>query len=149
MLNGPLKHQKDPILIAEDDEEDLELAIEAMNMAGLDNPLKVVRDGQQLLDYLSDEHRGVDEDPTIILLDLRMPRMDGFAAMQAIKSNPQLAKIPIVVLSTSDQMADVEETYKLCAQSYIVKPNAFSELVDKFVAMKKYWFETVRLPREE
>lgn len=148
MLNGPLNHQKDLILIAEDDEEDLELAIEAMNQAGLDNPIKVVRDGKQLIDFLNDGNRADTENPTIILLDLRMPRMDGFAAMEKIKSDPKLAKIPIVVLSTSDQMADVEATYKLGAQSYIVKPNTFNELVDKFGAMKKYWFETVKLPRE-
>ena len=138
------------IVIADDDPEDCDLATEAMRLADMSNPVNIVRDGQELISYLKRHVDGAGERsvPAIILLDLNMPRMNGHDALRQIKADPDLADIPIIVMTTSSNEADVEETYRLGAQSYLVKPGSFRELVEKFKQLRRYWFETVKRPRE-
>ncbi|MBE2237423.1 MAG: response regulator [Caldilineaceae bacterium] len=137
------------LLIADDDADDRVLAKDALMESRLANPLYFVEDGEELLDFLN--RRGVyaEQDaprPGLILLDLNMPRKDGREALQEIKSNPELRRIPIVVLTTSDAEEDILRTYDLGVNSFIVKPITFDGLVEVMKTIGIYWFEMVTLP---
>ncbi|HEX3834413.1 MAG TPA: response regulator [Solirubrobacteraceae bacterium] len=137
------------ILLADDDEEDRELARDALQDSRLANEMKFVVDGQDLLDYLRHEGRWTEEEsprPGIILLDLNMPKMDGREALAEIKGDDSLRRIPIVVLTTSKDEADVLSTYDLGVSSFITKPVTFGGLVDVMKTWTQYWFEIVELP---
>ncbi len=140
------------ILMADDDPEDREFAREALAESRLRNDFRTVTDGEELLAYLQRE--GAYADPTasprpgIILLDLKMPRMDGFEALAAIKADPALRRIPVVVLTTSGADEDITRSYDLEASSYIRKPVDFNGLVDALKTLGRYWFEIVELPSE-
>ncbi len=138
------------ILVAEDDEDDRLLMQEALAENRLANDLHFVNDGEELMDYLL--HRGNYGDPTnaphpsLILLDLNMPRKDGREALKEIKTNPNLRKIPIVVLTTSQAEEDILRTYDLGVSSFISKPVGFESMVQIMKTLGKYWFEIVELP---
>ena len=139
------------ILLADDDEEDRELARDALQNSRLANDMKFVVDGQDLLDYLRKEGRwsgpGVEAPrPGIILLDLNMPKKDGREALSEIKADESLRRIPVVVLTTSKDEADVLSTYDLGVSSFITKPVTFGGLVDVMRTWTQYWFEIVELP---
>jgi CheY-like chemotaxis protein len=139
------------ILLADDDEEDRELARDALQDSRLANEMKFVVDGQDLLDYLRREGRWADPSvdaprPGIILLDLNMPKKDGREALAEIKADDSLRRIPIVVLTTSKDEADVLSTYDLGVSSFITKPVTFGGLVDVMRTWTQYWFEIVELP---
>lgn len=138
------------ILMADDDEDDRLMAEEALKEAKLLNPVKFVKDGEELLDYLY--QRGEYSNgssaprPGLILLDLNMPRKDGREALREIKADPELKQIPIVVLTTSVAEEDIYRTYDLGVNSYITKPVAFEGLVDVMKHLANYWFNIVKLP---
>lgn len=139
------------ILVAEDDEEDRILTEEAMRGAHLVNDLRFVVDGEDLMQYLRRQGRyGPDgEDaprPGIVLLDLNMPKKDGREALAEIKSDPDLQRIPVVVLTTSKAEEDILRTYELGVNSFITKPVTFAGLVEALNAFSRYWFEIVELP---
>jgi CheY-like chemotaxis protein len=137
------------ILLADDDEEDRELARDALQDSRLANEMNFVVDGQDLLDYLRHEGRWAEEDsprPGIILLDLNMPKKDGREALAEIKADDSLRRIPIVVLTTSKDDADVLSTYDLGVSSFITKPVTFAGLVEVMRTWTRYWFEIVELP---
>ena len=137
------------ILLADDDEEDRELTREALQGSRLANEMKCVTDGQDLLDYLRHEGRWTEADaprPGIILLDLNMPKKDGREALQEIKADESLRRIPIVVLTTSKDEADVLATYDLGVSSFITKPVTFGGLIDVMKTWTQYWFEIVEVP---
>jgi CheY-like chemotaxis protein len=137
------------ILLADDDEEDRELARDALQDSRLANEMKFVVDGQDLLDYLHHEGRWTEDDsprPGIILLDLNMPKKDGREALAEIKADDSLRRIPIVVLTTSKDDADVLKTYDLGVSSFITKPVTFAGLVEVMRTWTQYWFEIVELP---
>ncbi|MEO6166836.1 MAG: response regulator [Chitinophagales bacterium] len=139
-----------PILIAEDDEEDRELICEAFIESKLENELVFVRDGEELMEYLlrkgKYENLKANSQPGIILLDLNMPRKDGRQALSEIKSNLELRKIPVIILTTSREEDDVMKTYKLGVNSFIIKPVTYKALVNVMQAIGNYWFEVVELP---
>ena len=140
------------ILLADDDEEDRELARDALQDSRLANEMKFVTDGQDLLDYLRHRGRWNETDsprPGIILLDLNMPKKDGREALQEIKADESLRRIPVVVLTTSKDEADVLATYDLGVSSFITKPVTFGGLVDVMRTWTRYWFEIVELPNGE
>ncbi len=140
------------ILLADDDEEDRELARDALQDSRLANEMKCVVDGQDLLDYLRHQGRWTEEEsprPGIILLDLNMPKMDGREALAEIKADESLRRIPVVVLTTSKDEADVLSTYDLGVSSFITKPVTFGGLVDVMKTWTQYWFEIVELPNGE
>ena len=146
------KHPGLTILLADDDEDDRELAREALQDSRLANDMKFAVDGQDLLDYLRHEGRWSVEDsprPGIILLDLNMPRMDGREALAVIKADQSLRRIPVVVLTTSQDETDVLATYDLGVSSFITKPVTFGALVDVMRTWTRYWFELVELPDDE
>jgi CheY-like chemotaxis protein len=139
------------ILLADDDEEDRELARDALQSSRLANDMKFVVDGQDLLDYLRKEGRWAPPEvdaprPGIILLDLNMPKKDGREALAEIKADESLRRIPVVVLTTSKDEADVLSTYDLGVSSFITKPVTFGGLVDVMRTWTQYWFEIVELP---
>ncbi len=140
------------ILLADDDEEDRELARDALQESRLANEMKFVCDGQDLLDYLRHAGRWSETEsprPGIILLDLNMPKKDGREALQEIKADDSLRRIPIVVLTTSKDEADILATYDLGVSSFITKPVTFAGLVDVMRTWTQYWFEIVELPDGE
>jgi CheY-like chemotaxis protein len=137
------------ILLADDDEDDRVMTREALATARVHNELRCVSDGVELLDYLKRRGRYATEEaprPTLILLDLNMPRMDGREALAAIRNDPELKAIPVVVLTTSKAEADVLETYELGVNSFITKPVTFPGLVEVMTALNRYWFQLVEIP---
>jgi CheY-like chemotaxis protein len=138
------------ILLADDDEDDRNLVRNALWEARLLNELRMVGDGEELMDYL--KHRGKYTDPTsaprpgLILLDLNMPRKDGREALAEIKQDPALKSIPIVILTTSTAEEDIVRTYCSGANSYISKPVTFHGLVGVMRTLGGYWFHIVQLP---
>jgi CheY-like chemotaxis protein len=141
------------IVLADDDPDDRQLTEDAFNENRLVNQLKCVEDGEQLMDYL--HRRGEYESlrneplPGLILLDLNMPRKDGREALKEIKADPNLRRIPIVVLTTSKAEEDIVRSYDLGVNSYITKPVTFKSLVELVKVLGRYWFEVVELPPEE
>jgi CheY-like chemotaxis protein len=137
-------------MMADDDPDDREFVREAFEKSGFEGEFRYVEDGGALVDYLeSAQAQGSKGDyriPDLILLDLNMPRVDGYEALKRIKSNDRLRRIPIVVLSTSDSEADIQQTYDEGVNSFITKPAGFEELVDMAGRLKKYWLELVKLP---
>ncbi len=152
MSQSEVRHRPFTILLADDDEEDRELARDALQDSRLANEMKFVYDGQDLMDYLRQAGRWADQDaprPGIILLDLNMPKKDGREALQEIKADESLRRIPVVVLTTSKDEADVFSTYDLGVSSFITKPVTFGGLVDVMKSWTQYWFEIVELPNGE
>ncbi|MCA9693772.1 MAG: response regulator [Myxococcales bacterium] len=140
------------ILIADDDPEDRMLAEDALKESRLVNDMKFVQDGEELLNYLRRQGKYADLDvsprPGLILLDLNMPRMDGREALKEIKSDPELRRIPVIVLTTSKAEEDVYRSYDLGVNSFIVKPVTFDSLVEIMKVLGRYWFEIVDIPSE-
>ena len=138
------------ILLADDDEDDRLLTQAALAECRLANPLDCAEDGEELMDYL--KRRGKYSAlanhplPGLILLDLNMPRKDGREALKEIRADPQLCRIPIVVLTTSKAEEDILRTYELGVNSFIIKPVTFESLVEIVKTLAKYWFEIVELP---
>lgn len=138
------------ILLADDDADDRMMAADALAESRLANDLRFVEDGEELMDYL--HRRGRFSDPAtsprpgLILLDLNMPRKDGREALREIKGDPELRKIPVVVLTTSQAEEDIYRTYDLGVNSFITKPVMFESMVAVMKALGKYWFEIVELP---
>jgi two-component system, response regulator len=135
------------VLMADDDEDDRLLARDAFGECGVDVDLRFVEDGVELLEYLRGEGRwsGCPQ-PSLILLDLNMPRKDGREALVAIKENPALRRIPVVVVTTSKAEEDVLRSYDLGVSSFISKPVTYESLLALIRTLSHYWFQTVRLP---
>lgn len=140
------------VLLAEDDEDDYLLTKKAFEDSRLINELRWVRDGEALMDYL--HRRGeyqataTSPRPVIILLDLNMPKKDGREALKEIKSDQDLRRIPVVVLTTSKTEEDILRSYDLGANSFIRKPVNFEQFVRAVQVLKQYWLEVVELPKE-
>lgn len=138
------------ILMADDDADDRLLAKDALTECRLANDLYFVEDGEELLEYL--QRRGkytalADAPrPGLILLDLNMPKKDGREALKEIRADPELRKIPVVVLTTSKADTDIGRIYELGANSFISKPVSFDALVEVMKILGRYWFEIVELP---
>ena len=138
------------ILCAEDDPEDRMLIEDAMEDSRLVNDLHFVEDGEQLMDYLYRRGKYAELNnvplPGLILLDLNMPKKDGREALEEIKADPDLRRIPIVVLTTSKAEEDILRTYDMGVSGFVVKPVTFETLVSIMKTVSKYWFEIVEPP---
>ncbi len=138
------------VLVADDDPEDRMLIEDAFEESRLVNTLAFVEDGEELLDYLHRRngysHPSASPRPGLILLDLNMPRKDGREALKEIKADPDLRKIPIVVMTTSKAEEDIMRTYDQGVNSFITKPVTFEGLVDVVKMLGRYWFQIVELP---
>jgi CheY-like chemotaxis protein len=145
------KDERVIILMADDDDDDYLLTQKALQASKLLNNLGRVKDGEELIDYLKGraEYEGnpmPQGRPGVILLDLNMPRKDGREALREIKSDPDLADIPIVIFTTSKAEEDIYRSYKLGVNSFITKPVTFESLIQVMQTLGKYWFEIVELP---
>ena len=140
------------ILIADDDPDDRMLIKDALEESRLVNYLRSFEDDGELMDYLYRRGKYTEPmdspRPALILLDLNMPRKDGRGALREIKADPDLRRIPIVVLTTSKAEEDISRSYDLGVNAYIVKPVKFEVLVDVMKRLVRYWFEIVTLPPE-
>lgn len=149
MKNDP---ERMVILMADDSEDDRLLACDALQESRVLNDVHCVEDGVELLDYLHRRGKYVDPlkspRPGVILLDLNMPRMGGREALSQIKGDPSLRQIPVVILTTSREEADIFRSYDLGANSFICKPVTFEGLVEVMAALGKYWIDIVYLPAE-
>jgi CheY-like chemotaxis protein len=138
------------ILMADDDSDDRLLAQDAFKESGMAMDLRFVEDGVELMDYLQRKNKfsqlGVAPKPSLIILDLNMPRKDGREALKEIKDDAVLRKIPVVVLTTSTADTDIAKVYELGANSFISKPVAFNTLVEMMKTLGEYWFNVVVLP---
>jgi two-component system response regulator len=141
------------ILLADDDADDRLLTQDALKESKVLNRLFCVEDGVALLQYLRREGKYNDKErypwPSLILLDLNMPRMDGREALQQLKEDPELRSIPVVILTTSKQEEDMIKGYGLGAASFITKPVDFTGLVELMRAIGNYWVEFVELPNTD
>ncbi|HEY3567999.1 MAG TPA: response regulator [Thermoanaerobaculia bacterium] len=138
------------ILLAEDDADDRLLVKEALEESRVLNELRFVEDGEELLEYLRRQGRYAGENqaprPGLVLLDLNMPRKDGREALREIKADPELRRIPVVVMTTSKAEEDIFRSYDSGASSYITKPVTFERLVELMKTLGQYWIEFVELP---
>lgn len=137
-------HKSQPILIVEDSEDDFYATVRAFTKANLLNPIKRAASGQEAILYLKDKNS---VKPGLILMDLNMPGLDGRMTLEIIKQDPELKKIPVVVLTTSDDERDVQECYNLGANTYISKPVDLDGLIIAIKELKEYWFEIALLPK--
>ena len=131
------------MLLVEDDPNDILLIQRAFAKACLVNPLKVVRDGEEALNYLSGSGEFADRGryplPSLILLDLKLPRKSGLEILQWLRQQPALKHIPVIVLTSSKESSDVSRAYDLGANSYLVKPVGLGPLEDLLRALGLYW----------
>jgi CheY-like chemotaxis protein len=136
--------------MADDDDDDRLLARDALTESRVGGEVRFVANGEELMDYLCRRGKygaaGSAPRPAIILLDLNMPLKDGREALREIKSDPDLRRIPVVVLTTSKADTDVGAIYELGANSFITKPFQFDAFVNVMKAIGHYWFQTVELP---
>jgi CheY-like chemotaxis protein len=137
-----VKAELRPILLAEDSANDAELTIAALRENRIANPIDVVRDGAEALDYLrrrnayAARHNGT---PAMMLLDLKMPKVDGIDVLRAVKSDPRLRSIPVVVLTSSREERDLVHSYDLGVNAYVVKPVAFPDFVEAVKLLGGFW----------
>jgi CheY-like chemotaxis protein len=138
------------ILLVEDDPNDVLLIQRAFQKAGLRNTLKVVRDGEHAIEYLSGQGPHANRErfplPFLLLLDLKMPGTDGFEVLRWVRGQPELKRLLVVVLTSSNLQADVDKAYEMGANSYLVKPVEFDEMVHLIQRFEAYWTEINRTP---
>ena len=132
------------ILLVEDNPDDVELALAALSEHHLGNHIHVARDGAEALGFLFGSGRP--PAPRLILLDLKLPKVDGLEVLQRIKSEPQTRHIPVVVLTTSREERDVVQSYQLGVNSYIVKPVDFEQFTQAVKNLGLYWLLLNHLP---
>ena len=137
------------ILLVEDNKLDAELTLRALKNGGLANKVLWVKDGQQALDYLfrhGDYAERSDTVPRLVLLDLKMPRVDGIEVLRSIKAEDRTRRIPVVVMTSSQEEKDVAQTYELGVNSYVVKPVDFNAFADIARQSGYYWLAINRTP---
>ena len=131
------------ILLVEDNPNDVELTLRALKTKNLANSVHVAKDGAEALDYIFAEGeyagRDISSTPKVILLDLKLPKVDGLEVLRKVKSDDRTKKIPVVVLTSSREEQDRVESYKLGVNSYIVKPVEFDKFVESVTELGLYW----------
>jgi len=136
------------VLLAEDDENDVLLMQRAFKKVRLADSLRIVPDGEEVINYLTGQRKYADRVtnplPALLILDLKMPRKTGFEVLEWLKNQPTLKRIPTLVLTSSSQQRDIARAYDLHANSYLVKPNAFEELVEMMDRAQNYWLDLNR-----
>ena len=139
-----------PILLVEDNPMDLDLTFQALEGNGVANPIVVCRDGEEALEYM-ETHRSPDDlqVPIVVLLDLRLPKVDGIEVLRQARRDPIWRRVPIVVMTTSRENTDIEAAYGLGVNSYIVKPVDFLTFTEVVKSIKVYWLLTNEPPFED
>jgi CheY-like chemotaxis protein len=133
-----MKNITRPILLIEDNPMDVDLTRRAFARRKLVNPFKVLRDGEEALTYI--KHWEVDTPlPVVILLDLKLPKVDGLEVLRQMRAHPQFCTVPIVILTTSAEDSDIKTAYQLGANSYIIKPVDFEKFLEVAGQIELYW----------
>jgi two-component system, response regulator len=131
------------ILLVEDNPNDVRLTLHAFKKHGLSNLISVVRDGEEALEFIfctgAYAHRQIENGPKIVLLDLKLPKVDGLEVLRRIKADVRTRVIPVIVLTTSHEERDIVESYQLGVNSYIVKPVDFEQFVEAVRTLGLYW----------
>jgi two-component system response regulator len=131
------------ILLVEDNPNDVELTLHALRASNLANDIKVVRDGAEALDFImcrgAFSERDIRDGPSVILLDLKLPKVDGIEVLRQAKADPRTKAIPIVILTSSTQDKDIVESYQLGVNSYIAKPVDFQQFTESVRQLGLYW----------
>jgi CheY-like chemotaxis protein len=131
------------VLLVEDDLNDIFLVKRAFKMARIQNPLQVVTDGQEAINYLQGADKYADRDtfplPKLMVMDIKMPRRNGFEVLEWVKQNPVLRRVPVVIVSSSDNPADINHAYELGANAYMVKPMDYRAVEHLFHSITHYW----------
>jgi len=143
------QYEQVEILLVEDNALDAELTMRALKNGGLANKLLWVKDGQQALDFLfrdGDYAAREDTVPRLVLLDLKMPKVDGIEVLKAVKANEKTRRIPVVVMTSSQEERDVAQTYDMGVNSYVVKPVDFNSLAELARQAGYYWLAINRTP---
>lgn len=136
------------ILLVEDNEGDVVLTLEALKQAKLKNKISVVRDGEQALQFLFQQGKYVDEEaPQLILLDINLPKIDGKEVLYRVKNDPNLKKIPVVILTTSSSDIDILEAYNNHANCYVTKPVDLNKFIEVIHTVEDFWISIVQLPK--
>ncbi len=138
------------ILLVEDNPQDVELTLEALSEQKLANRVLVLNDGVEAMDYLiyREKYKNRErENPAVILLDIKMPRMDGIEVLQAIKTNPDLRQIPVVMLTSSREEPDLKRCYDLGVNAYMVKPVNFKDFFEAIKNLGIFWAVLNELPQ--
>ncbi len=141
--------ERKQILIAEDNARDAELTLEALTESRLDDCATIVRDGVEAMEFLRYEgkYRTRKQERTgVVLLDIKMPRMDGIEVLRAIRNDPKLRLCPVVMLTSSRQEQDLIRSYELGINAYVVKPVKFSEFIEAIKYLGIFWAELNELP---
>ncbi|HEX2056069.1 MAG TPA: response regulator [Nitrospiraceae bacterium] len=140
------------ILLVEDNPEDVELTLRAFRKTNLPSAVHVARDGEEALECLFGTGRYKDRSPCsqtrMILLDLKLPKIDGLEVLQRCKSDPRTSRIPVVMLTSSREERDIAESYKLGVNSYVIKPVDFPQFTDAVRQVGLYWMVLNEAPRE-
>jgi len=127
------------ILLVEDNPDDEEVTLRAFRKNKILNEVRVVRDGQQALDYFFGEGSSANPVPTVVLLDLKLPKIDGLEVLRRIRANPRTSLQPIVILTSSKEEQDIVNGYRLGANSYIRKPVDFDQFIEAIQQLGLYW----------
>lgn len=139
------------ILLVEDSEDDVFFMRRALKTAGLRHSLEVVMDGQAAIDYLdrkgSFADRSAHPEPSLVLLDLRLPQVPGLDVLRWIRTQPRFDTLPVVVLTSSNQESDLQSAYRLRANSFLVKPSDTADLVGLAKTVCEYWLNLNQVPR--
>ncbi|MBS7614222.1 response regulator [Candidatus Bathyarchaeota archaeon] len=140
-------HSEYPFLLVEDNPDDIMITKRAFIMGNIYNKLYVVQDGQEAMDFLRKrgKHKNAPT-PALILLDLKMPRCNGFEVLKEIKTDENLRSIPVIVLTSSESEKDITNAYKLGCNNYIVKPVSFEKFIKTVVEIKQYWLIISKIP---
>lgn len=131
-----------PILLAEDNPNDVELTLSALHSLNLANEIFVVGNGEEVLDFLLRRNRFSTRStvqPAVIMLDLKMPRVDGLEALRQIRAHPELCMLPIVILTSSREENDLVKSYQLAANAYVVKPVDFDQFIAAVSQLGVFW----------
>lgn len=145
-----MSHSNVEILLVEDNPDDLELALHALRREKLANHIEVARDGEQALDFIfcraNYAQRNLNDQPKLILLDLKLPKVDGLQVLREVKNDPRTKAIPVVILTSSKEEKDLVEGYRLGVNSYIQKPVDFEQFRSSIKSVGLYWLVVNQSP---
>ncbi|MFA5363681.1 MAG: response regulator [Candidatus Bathyarchaeia archaeon] len=136
-----------PILLVDDNPDDVMIAKRAFTKSQIHNKVFVTEDGEDAIQFLRKQGKYIDV-PTagLVILDLNMPKIDGFEVLKTIKGDDKLKSIPIIVLTSSSRPEDIERAYKLGCNSFIVKPASFEDFIEAVMEIKRYWLTISKIP---
>jgi CheY-like chemotaxis protein len=137
-----MDQKKLPIIYADDNPYDIELFLEVFTDLGMDYPVVVLRDGQEVLDHLAQKtnaEAGAALSPEAILLDIKMPKINGLEVLKKIRAQPEFDQVPIIMITSSEMAKDITTCYEFGANAYVIKPIDFDDFVDLIASLSRFW----------